>query len=191
MLKRSTALAAAAALTTFLVVSPGSLALSTENDNNLRGRPVGVGGILIDHEEATHDDNSAPSSTFGRVLKNMWNSSKQYTEDNNEPSEDYHNVDDILFSFTLKAPNSNMRQPPRRKLAEAAHAEDAAHGDGHGNDLVVHVTYENIYAILVFLITATAMGIFTSKLGMVSNVMFTTYALCISCAIYTHQTCYM
>lgn len=189
MLKRSTALAAAAALTTLLAISPGSLALSSENDNNLRGRPVGVGGIQIDHEEATHDDNSAPSSTFGRVLKNIWNTNdEQY---NGPATEDYH-MDDVLFSFTLKAPNSNiMRQPPRRKLAEAAHAEDAAHGDGHGNGMVVHVTYENIYAILVFLITATAMGIFTSKLGMVSNVMFTTYALCISCAIYTHQTCYM
>ena len=163
MLKRSTALAAAAALTTFLVISPGSLALSSENDNNhLRGRPV----HLIDHEEATVHDKSAPSSTFERVLKNIWNTDNERY--NGRATEDYQ-MDDVLFSFTLSAPNSSiMSQPSRRKLAEAAHAEDAAHGDSHGNDMVVHVTYENIYAILVFLITATAMGIFTSKLGMVS-----------------------
>ena len=74
-----------------------------------------------------------------------------------------------------------MRQPPGRKLAEAAYGEgEGGHGDSHGNDMVVHVTYENIYAILVFLITATAMGIFTSKLGMVSD-MFTSSMLHLLC----------
>ena len=184
--RRSSALAAAAALSTFLVIVPGSHAaapLSPDNDsNNLRGRPVG--GTLIGHEEAAHDDNSAPSSTFGRVLESIWNSSNEDIDahyplflTNNKPTKDDFHVDDVLFSFTLSAPNSNiMSKPPGRKLAEASHAEDAAHGDGegghgdaHGNGMVVHVTYENIYAILVFLITATAMGIVTSKLGMVSN----------------------
>eukprot|EP00584_Thalassiosira_punctigera_P002575 CAMPEP_0172547490 /NCGR_PEP_ID=MMETSP1067-20121228/17012_1 /TAXON_ID=265564 ORGANISM="Thalassiosira punctigera, Strain Tpunct2005C2" /NCGR_SAMPLE_ID=MMETSP1067 /ASSEMBLY_ACC=CAM_ASM_000444 /LENGTH=934 /DNA_ID=CAMNT_0013334581 /DNA_START=324 /DNA_END=3128 /DNA_ORIENTATION=- len=52
---------------------------------------------------------------------------------------------------------------------------DTAHGDGHGDgddthsdahEMVVHVTYEDIYKILVFMIVATGLGIFTSKLGM-------------------------
>jgi len=38
------------------------------------------------------------------------------------------------------------------------------HDDIH--EMVVHVTYEDIYAIIVFLIDATAMGILTAKLGM-------------------------
>eukprot|EP00984_Skeletonema_dohrnii_P031300 scaffold23608_cov72-Skeletonema_dohrnii-CCMP3373.AAC.2 len=178
MLMRSTArsaLAAAAALSSILVLVPGSHAsatISSDNDNNLRGRPVGA--TLIDQE-------ATPSSSFGRVLQNILNTSEeQYNEDldahyplfltNNERTkEDYH-VDDVLFSFTLTAPKSNiMRQPPGRKLAEAAHADDAAHGEGgegDAHDMVVHVTYENIYAILVFLLTATAFGIVTSKLGM-------------------------
>ena len=44
--------------------------------------------------------------------------------------------------------------------SHTADTHDAAH------DMVVHVTYEDIYAILVFLIVAMAMGIITSKLGM-------------------------
>ncbi len=180
MLKRSTALAAAAALTTFQVIAPVSLALSSENDsNNLRGRPVG--DILIDNEERMHDDISAPSSTFGRFLESIWNTSDEDIDEhyplfltNNKPAKDDFHVDDILFSFTLSAPNSSiMRQPPRRKLAEAAHEDEEGHEDSNGNDMVVHVTYEHIYAILVFLITATALGIVTSKLGMVSNDMLT------------------
>jgi len=159
MWKRSTTLAVAAALTSLLVLAPESHAaapLSSDNvNNNLRGRPVSE--ALNDHEESTHDDNSAPSSAVGRILEN-----------------NLSNSNDVSFSFlsTLTAPNSNiMHQPPSRKLAEAAHAEDASHGGGDGghggeDSMVVHVTYEQIYAILVFLITATALGIVTSKLGM-------------------------
>ena len=63
----------------------------------------------------------------------------------------------------------SLASTPRRKLAEGSHEDDGAdHGDAH--DMVVHVTYEHIYAIFVFLITATALGIFTSKLGMVSYI---------------------
>ena len=155
--------------------------MSSDNDNkNLRGRPIGV--TLIGQAATLEDDgNSGPSSTFGpgRVLQNMLNSSeKQFKEDldvhyplfltTNEPEKDDYHANDILFSFTLTAPSSNiLRQPPSRKLGEAAAAEgDEDHGDGH--DLVVHVTYEQIYAIMVFLVTATALGIVTSKLGMVS-----------------------
>lgn len=32
--------------------------------------------------------------------------------------------------------------------------------------MIVHVTFEDIYAILLFLVLATALGIFASKLGM-------------------------
>jgi len=192
MLMRSTAssaLATAAALSSLLVLIPGSHAaatISSDNDNNnLRGRPVGA--TLIDQE-------ATPSSSFGRVLQNILNTSEeQYNEDldahyplfltNNELTKDNYHVDDVLFSFTLTAPKSNiMRQPPGRKLAEAAladdaHAEDAAHeeGEGDAHDMVVHVTYENIYAILVFLLTATAFGIITSKLGMVSAIFYTIF----------------
>ena len=200
MLMRSTALlalAAASALSSLLVLVPGSHAASTvssDNDsNNLRGRPVGA--TLIDQE-------ATPSSSFGRVLQNILNTSEeQYNEDldahyplfltNNERTkEDYH-VDDVLFSFTLTAPKSIiMRQPPGRKLAEAAladaaHGEDAAHeeGEGDAHDMVVHVTYENIYAILVFLLTATAFGIVTSKLGMVSATAMFHVSWSMSCAI--------
>jgi hypothetical protein len=64
--------------------------------------------------------------------------------------------------------------------ADATHAEDTTHegdeGDhGDAHDYVVHVTYENIYAILVFLIAATALGIVTSKLGMVSAIFVIPY----------------
>jgi len=196
MMKRSTArsaLAAAAALSSLLVLVPGSHAaatLSSDNDNNnLRGRPVGVSFSSIDQaQEAT------PSSSFGRVLQNILNTSEeQYNEDldahyplfltNNERTEDDYDINDVLLSFTIRNPSSDvMRQPPGRKLAEAAvadaaHAEDAAHGEGEGDahDMVVHVTYENIYAILVFLITATAFGIVTSKLGMVSAIFYTIF----------------
>ena len=185
MLNRSTA---AAAMASLLLLVPRNLAaaatMSSDNDNkNLRGRPIGV--TLIDQAATLEDggNSDGPSSTFGfgfgRVLQNMLNSSdKQFTEDldvhyplfltSNEPEKDDYHVNDILFSFTLTAPSSNvLRQPPSRKLGEAATAEgDEEHGDGH--DLVVHVTYEQIYAIMVFLITATALGIVTSKLGMVS-----------------------
>mmetsp|Transcript_12655 Transcript_12655/g.25292 ORF Transcript_12655/g.25292 Transcript_12655/m.25292 type:complete len:967 (+) Transcript_12655:195-3095(+) len=185
MMMRSTArsaLAAAAALSSLLVLVPGSHAASTvssDNDsNNLRGRPVGVSFSSIDQE-------ATPSSSFGRVLQNILNTSEeQYNEDldahyplyltNNERTEDDYDINDVLLSFTIRNPSSDvMRQPPGRKLAEAAladdaHAEDAAHeeGEGDAHDMVVHVTYENIYAILVFLLTATAFGIVTSKLGM-------------------------
>eukprot|EP00985_Skeletonema_marinoi_P005509 scaffold2388_cov201-Skeletonema_marinoi.AAC.7 len=185
MMMRSTArsaLAAAAALSSILVLVPGSHAsatVSSDNDNNnLRGRPIGVSFSSIDQE-------ATPSSSFGRVLQNILNTSEdQHNEDldahyplfltNNERTEDDYDINDVLLSFTIRNPSSDvMRQPPGRKLAEAAladdaHAEDAAHGEGGGDahDMVVHVTYENIYAILVFLLTATAFGIVTSKLGM-------------------------
>eukprot|EP00578_Thalassiosira_sp_NH16_P024234 CAMPEP_0181102102 /NCGR_PEP_ID=MMETSP1071-20121207/14128_1 /TAXON_ID=35127 /ORGANISM="Thalassiosira sp., Strain NH16" /LENGTH=971 /DNA_ID=CAMNT_0023185037 /DNA_START=77 /DNA_END=2992 /DNA_ORIENTATION=- len=45
-----------------------------------------------------------------------------------------------------------------------SHGDDGAHSDAH--EMVVHVTYADIYAILLFLIIATAAGIFTAKLGM-------------------------
>jgi Kef-type K+ transport system membrane component KefB/Ca2+-binding EF-hand superfamily protein len=177
MWKRSTTLAVAVALTSLLVLAPGSHAaapLSSDNvNNNLRGRPVGE--ALIDHEESTHDDNSVPSNTVDRILESTLSTSSEDI-DGHYPAkakDDYHS-NDVLFSFssTLTAPNSNvMRQPPPRNLAEAAHAEDASHGEGEGghggeDSMVVHVTYEQIYAILVFLMTATALGIVTSKLGM-------------------------
>eukprot|EP00984_Skeletonema_dohrnii_P031808 scaffold24806_cov72-Skeletonema_dohrnii-CCMP3373.AAC.3 len=183
MMMRSTArsaLAAAAALSFILVLVPGSHASATvvssgNDNNNLRGRPVGVSFSSIGQE-------ATPSSSFGRVLQNVLNTSEeQYNEDldahyplfltNNERTEDDYDINDVLLSFTIRNPSSDvMRQPPGRKLAEAALA-DAAHGEGEGDhgdahDMVVHVTYENIYAILVFLITATAFGIVTSKLGM-------------------------
>ena len=182
MLNRSTAAAALASLLLLVPRSLATAAMSSDHDNkNLRGRPIGV--TLTDQAATLEDSGNSdgPSSTFGfgRVLQNMLNSSeKQFKEDldvhyplfltSNEPEKDDYHVNDILFSFTLTAPSSNvLRQPPSRKLGEAATAEgDEEHGDGH--DLVVHVTYEQIYAIMVFLITATALGIVTSKLGMVS-----------------------
>ena len=202
MMMRSTArytLAAAAALSSILVLVPGSHASSTvssDNDNNnLRGRPIGVSFSSIDQE-------ATPSSSFGRVLQNILNTSEeQYNEDldahyplfltNNERTEDDYDINDVLLSFTIRNPSSDvMRQPPGRKLAEAAladdaHAEDAAHGEGEGDahDMVVHVTYENIYAILVFLLTATAFGIVTSKLGMVSATAMFHVSWSMSCAI--------
>jgi len=52
------------------------------------------------------------------------------------------------------------------------HADDS-HGEGHddeahdaAHEMVVHVTYEQIYAILVFLMVATGAGIVTAQLGM-------------------------
>ena len=183
MLKRSTAIAVTTALTSLLVLASGSYAaasLSSDNgNNNLRGRPVGE--ALIDHEESSHDDNSAPSSTFGRILENTLSTSNEDI-DAQYPAKakDGYHSNDVLFSFssTLTAPNSNvMRQPPPRNLAETAHAEEASHGEGEGghggeDSMVVHVTYEQIYAILVFLMTATALGIVTSKLGMVSDILY-------------------
>ena len=181
MWKRSTTLAVAVALTSLLILAPGSHAaapLSSDNvNNNLRGRPVGE--ALIDHEESSHDDNSAPSSTFGRILENTLSTSNEDI-DAQYPAKakDGYHSNDVLFSSTLAAPNSNvMRQPPPRNLAEAAHAEEASHGEGEGghggeDSMVVHVTYEQIYAILVFLMTATALGIVTSKLGMVSDILY-------------------
>ncbi|EJK71487.1 hypothetical protein THAOC_07066, partial [Thalassiosira oceanica] len=56
-----------------------------------------------------------------------------------------------------------------RVLASQA---DESHGDGHGDghddahSMVVHVTYEDIYAILIFLLVATVAGVISSKLGM-------------------------
>lgn len=51
--------------------------------------------------------------------------------------------------------------------SDALHATEEEGGhDDDAHSMVVHVTYENIYAILVFLIAATALGIVTSKLGM-------------------------
>ena len=147
MMMRSTArsaLAAAAALSSILVLVPGSHAsatVSSNNDNNnLRGRPIGVSFSSIDQE-------ATPSSSFGRVLQNILNTSEeQYNEDldahyplfltNNERTEDDYDINDVLLSFTIRNPSSDvMRQPPGRKLAEAAladdaHAEDAAHGEG-------------------------------------------------------------
>ena len=198
MLKSSIA-AAALALASLLLFAPRSQAaatISSENDNsNLRGRPIGV--TLIGQEEAAatreNDLNSAPSNTFGRFLQNILNNSEKHLNEdldahyplfqtNNERTKDANNV---LFSFTLTAPNSNvLRQAPTgRKLGGAAHVEDATNeeGDGEKKVTVVHVTYEEIYQILVFLLTATAFGIVTSKLGMVSY--FPNFYACISCAI--------
>ncbi|KAL7533761.1 hypothetical protein ACHAXR_009976 [Thalassiosira sp. AJA248-18] len=52
--------------------------------------------------------------------------------------------------------------------ASSTHSDGDDHGDAHSDahEMVVHVTYEDIYAIFVFLIVATGMGIFTAKLGM-------------------------
>jgi len=205
MMKRSTALAVASLLV-LISESHAAATILPEDDNNhhLRRRPIGV--TLNDHEGKLADDmNSAPSSFFGSVLRNLLNTSENQRDEDldshyplfltkNERSEDDYDINDVLLSFTIRKPKSDiMRQPPGRKLAEAAHAdathadathadathadathaEDATHGEeegdhGDAHDMVVHVTYENIYAILVFLFTATALGIVTSKLGMVS-----------------------
>eukprot|EP00984_Skeletonema_dohrnii_P006890 scaffold2458_cov77-Skeletonema_dohrnii-CCMP3373.AAC.1 len=156
MMMRSTArsaLAAAAALSSFLVLVPGSHAsatVSSDNDkNNLRGRPVDVSFSSIGQE-------ATPSSSFERVLQNILNTSEdQLNEDldphyplyltNNERTQDDYDINDVLLSFTIRNPSSDvMRQPPGRKLAEAAHA-DAAHGEGEGDhgdahDMVVTKT---------------------------------------------------
>jgi len=130
--------------------------LSDNDNNNLRGRPVGVSFSSIGQE-------ATPSSSFERVLQNILNTSEdQLNEDldahyplyltNNERTQDDYDINDVLLSFTIRNPSSDvMRQPPGRKLAEAAHA-DAAHGEGEGDHgdahdiMVVHVTYENIWA---------------------------------------------
>ena len=131
-------------------------------------------------------DGAIPSSkSVGRVLQKKKSILSTNNEDfdshyplfltPDERARDDYDYDEVLLSFTASSTkddsNSNiLRRLPGRKLAEAS--PDAIHDDGedHGNahDLVVHVTYENIYAILVFLITATAFGIATSKIGMVS-----------------------
>jgi hypothetical protein len=195
MMKRynaRSALAAAAAVTSLLVLisgSPAAAAISSEDDNHhLRRRPVGVS--LIDHEEP-QQDNSAPSGFFGSILRNLLNTSEDKQDEDldshyplflttNERSEDDYDINDVLLSFTIRNPSSDiMRQPPARKLSETAAVDaDTAHADegelGDAHDMVVHVTYENIYAIIVFLMTATALGIFTSMLGMVSAIMVQT-----------------
>jgi len=63
-------------------------------------------------------------------------------------------------------------------------------GDAH--DMVVEVTYEHIYAILVFLIAATALGIFTSKLGMVSATFYLIYVMSLDAtSIFTYLPFYL
>ncbi len=161
-------LSAATALTalalpeaTLDVVSPShaaatttSLPLPTNDSHNhhLRSRPAGASFALTDQEASTEDD---------------------------------YDIRDVLLSFIIRNPRSDVLHQPagrNRKLAEAAHAEGTTHAenedeaDGHegdhdAQDMVVHVTYEQIYEILVFLITATALGIVTSKLGMVSYIL--------------------
>ena len=161
---------------------------TTTNDSHhhhLRSRPAGASFTLTDQEASTEDD---------------------------------YDIRDVLLSFIIRNPRSDvLRQPAgrNRKLAEAAHAEATTHAenedeaDGHegdhgdAHDMVVHVTYEHIYAILVFLITATALGIVTSKLGMVSYVLLTSmmHLLCyfytsryilidIACMLFYHQFLY-
>jgi len=81
-----------------------------------------------------------------------------------------------LFSFALSGSAlDHYRERQARRLASAEGVMVDAHGgtvndapDAHSDahDMVVHVTYEDIYAIFVFLLAATAMGVFTSKLGM-------------------------
>ena len=177
MLKKGTArsalVLAAAALASLLIFVPQSHAaaeaISSESDNNnLRGRPVGVTLLGQDATRNADDNSSATSNTLRRFLQNILHTSeKQLDEDidahyplfltNDERKADDYHDNNVLFSFTIKAPSSNvMSQPPTdRKL-----------GGGASSDLVVHVTYEQIYQIMVFLITATALGIITSKLGM-------------------------
>jgi hypothetical protein len=220
------ALAAAATLTSlsllFVLISGSHAAAATmisseevDSNHHLRRRPVGVTPIDLElADDVNPDPDPAPSSFVGSVLRNLLNTNEdKHYEDldshyplfltNNERSEDDYDINDVLLSFTIRKPKSDiMRQPPRRKLAEVAHedvttthadadtthaadathAEDTTHegdeGDhGDAEDYVVHVTYENIYAILVFLIAATALGIVTSKLGMVSAIFFIPYML--------------
>ena len=168
---------ATAALIALLTTVPGSNASATsssQGDYNLRGHPNSV--TVIDQETTS-------SNFVGRVLQSVLNTSEGHEDldihyplflTGNERAKEDYNYDDVLWSFTITKESSNiLRQPPSRRLAEAAHGEDAAHGEegdhGDAHDMVVHVTYENIYAILVFLICATALGIITSKLGMVSS----------------------
>ena len=113
----------------------------------------------------------------------------------NERTRDDYDYNEVLLSFTITKDNSNiLRHPPRRKrkLAEASHAHDESHdneGDHDAHDLVVHVTYESIYAILVFLVTATAFGIITSMIGMVSAILYLMIEI-FSCMSYlVHSIC--
>lgn len=126
------------------------------------------------------------STSVGRVLQKKKSVLSTINEDfgshypllltANERTRDDYDYNEVLLSFTITKDNSNiLRHPPRRKLAEASHAHDESHeneGDHDAHDLVVHVTYENIYAILVFLVTATAFGNVTSTIGMVSAILY-------------------
>ena len=181
MTKRKSNVRAAlvAAFAAALLIAGAATATSSSNHDNNNNKLRGAVGVTQDQEEA------GSSSSFGRVLHRILNTGDNNKDldthyplflTNNEPLKDDYNIDDVFLSITLsgsKIAQSNiMRQPPReRKLAETA--ADATHGEGDGghgaaDDMVVHVTYESIYAILVFLIAATALGIVTSKLGMVS-----------------------
>lgn len=150
---------------------------SSGEASHLRGRP-GFDTLGLGEEEAT----SANVFGIGSLQSALsTNASEDYHHDHgldhyplfqtkNERSEEEYGSNDILLSLALKKVQSDIiGSPPSRKLAEGSHEDDGAdHGDAH--DMVVHVTYEHIYAIFVFLITATALGIFTSKLGMVSYI---------------------
>ena len=208
----TTAAAAAFMLLSLSLSSTGSHAASVSvvstkssegDDFHLRRRPVGVTGHGVASTRLNDDD----TSSFGSFLRKLLSTSEDdedvdlrshyplfHAAINNKHS--VYDMNDVLFSFTITAHNSNVmsRPPPahfKRKLAggeaaitdahsDATHAtaddahSDSTHGGGGGHDdahsMVVHVTYENIYAILVFLIAATALGIVTSKLGMVSCV---------------------
>eukprot|EP00985_Skeletonema_marinoi_P023623 scaffold15833_cov80-Skeletonema_marinoi.AAC.1 len=49
-----------------------------DNDNNhLRGRPVSVSYSLVEQGTTAQDDNSMPSSSFGRILQTVLNTSEE------------------------------------------------------------------------------------------------------------------
>ena len=137
--------------------------VADSDNNHLRGRPVSVSYSLV---EQTQDDNSMPSSSFGRVLQTELNT-----------SEEQQHIEDLDTHYPLFLANKDRTG---RKLA----------GDAH--DMVVEVTYEHIYAILVFLIAATALGIFTSKLGMVSATFYLIYVMSLDAtSIFTYLPFYL
>jgi|SaaInl74LU_5_DNA_1037368.scaffolds.fasta_scaffold40035_1 hypothetical protein len=171
MIMRSTALVAAVLSTLLLLeLIPGSHAaptmLSDSDNNHLRGRPVSASYSLVEQGTTTQDDNSMPSSSFGRVLQTVLNT-----------SEEQQHIEDLDTHYPLFLANKDRTG---RKLT----------GDAH--DMVVEVTYEHIYAILVFLIAATALGIFTSKLGMVSAAFYLIYVMSLDAtSIFTYLPFYL
>jgi len=160
------------------------------SSNNLRASSV-VEVVDVEEQDVSAEPEIVEQSSHSTYEAYPLFSQHLYRIMQSSSSEEQSLLDQLqnaVFSYELKG-RAKKRVLERRRSLQGKNAvkssepiaeynrvlasqADESHGDGHGDghddahSMVVHVTYEDIYAILIFLLVATVAGVISSKLGM-------------------------